>query len=171
MLATATSCAGHIPKDALLFKPDTLARRQLQTRRFDTPDEAKVLSVCAGLLQDLGFILDASEPEVGVVVGSKQRSAIEGGQVTAKVLVLLATSVVGAPVNLPIDERQTFRASVVSRRTGEQQSQVAVRVTFQRIVWNDQHAISKLEALDEPEHYQKFFEMLSKALFLEAQDL
>jgi hypothetical protein len=171
VLALGTACATGIPADALQFKADTLARRQLQTRRFDTGDESRALSACAELLQDLGFVIDSSETDLGVIVASKERSAIEGGQVAAKVIVLLGTSMLMAPTNLPIDEKQQFRASIVSRPVGEHGAQVAVRVTFQRMVWNDTGVLSKLEALDEPEYYQQFFEMLSKSLFLEAHQL
>ena len=44
-----------IPKDALSLSPEALAERQLQTRKYETKDEAKILAACAGLLQDLGF--------------------------------------------------------------------------------------------------------------------
>jgi hypothetical protein len=46
-----------------------------------------------------------------------------------------------------------------------------VRVTFQRLVWNDMGTLSKVERLDEEEMYIEFFDKLSKALFLEAQEV
>ena len=47
-----------MPVDVLKLGPDVLAKRQLQTRQFDTKDEEKILSACAGVLQDLGFTVD-----------------------------------------------------------------------------------------------------------------
>lgn len=159
------ACTG-IPKDALQLSPESLELRQLQTRRFETNDEMRILSACAGLLQDLGFTLDESETELGLIVASKDRSAVETGQVVAAVFIAALTGTA-----IPIDKEQKLRASVVSRPVGENNESIAVRVTFQRIVWNTQGQISKKEGLSEPEMYQEFFEKLSKSLFLEAHQI
>jgi hypothetical protein len=66
-----TSCIETIPPEALIFSKDTLANRQLQTRKFDTKSEKELLTAASGVLQDLGFNLDESAPGVGVLVGSK----------------------------------------------------------------------------------------------------
>ena len=54
-------CEASIPKEALQLTPDSLARRQVQTRVFETTNEAELLAASAHLLQDLGFNLDESE--------------------------------------------------------------------------------------------------------------
>jgi len=46
-----------------------------------------------------------------------------------------------------------------------------VRVTFQRIVWDEQGRVSRSESLEDPELYQEFFFKLSKAVFLEAHGI
>ena len=154
-----------IPKDALSLSPESLAQRQIQTKKYETADEAKVLAACAGLLQDLGFNLDESETKLGVISASKMRSAVSAGQVVAAVLLAL----MGAP--MPIDKEQKMRASVITRPVGEQGEYVAVRVTFQRIVWNTQGQITTSESLADPKIYQEFFDKLSKSIFLEAQEI
>jgi hypothetical protein len=73
------ACEQGIPKEALQITPETLEQRQLQTRRFDTSDEAELLSASAALLQDLGFNLDESETDLGVIVASKDRDARPSG--------------------------------------------------------------------------------------------
>jgi hypothetical protein len=159
-------CEATIPKEALKLSPESLSERQLQTRRFDTADEAKMLSASAALLQDLGFNLDESETKLGVIVASKTRDAVEAQQVVGSILL---TVLLGAPV--PYDKVQKMRASVVTKPVGESEAQLAVRVTFQRIVWNTQNRISKQERLNDPKAYQAFFSKLSKAVFLEAHEI
>jgi hypothetical protein len=166
LVVIAGGCAPTIPKEALALSPQSLAKRQIQTRRFDTPDEQSILSASAALLQDLGFNLDEAAPELGLLLASKDRSAVEAGQVAAAVAVALLTG-----VSTPTDKNQKFRASVVTRPVGENAEGVAVRVTFQRIVWNTKGQVSRRESLDSPEAYQEFFEKLSKAVFLEAHEL
>lgn len=158
-------CVQTIPKDALLLSPESLEQRQLQTRRFDTSDEKKILSASAAVLQDLGFNLEESEPELGLIVGSKDRDAVEAGQVFFSILM---SALIGAPV--PYDQKQKISASLVTKPIGENEAKIAVRITFQRIVWNTQNQISKREQLGDAEVYQKFFAMLSKAVFLEAHE-
>ncbi len=165
-LVLVAGCEQTIPKDALQLSPESLAQRQAQTRRFDTADEAMLLSASAAVLQDLGFNLDESETELGLVVASKDRDATETGQIIGSILIAALT---GASV--PIDKIQKIRASLVTRPFGESGDKTAVRVTFQRVVWNDAGRISKTEALTEPELYQEFFSKLSKSVFLEAQEI
>ena len=160
-----SACANQIPKEALRLAPESLPLRQLQTRRFDTSDEKTLLAAGAGILQDLGFTLDASEPQLGVIVASKDRSAVEAGQV---IFSLFLAALAGAPV--PWDEKQKIRASFVTKPAGTERPSVLVRVTFQRIVWNTAKQVTKTEPLDEPRFYQEFFEKLSKAVFLEAHE-
>jgi hypothetical protein len=157
-------CATTIPKDALILTPETLAARQIQTRKYETNDEAKILSACIEQLQDLGFNLDESETKLGVIVTSKERSAVDAGQV----VLMVAVAALGGG-KMSIDKVQKFRACVVTRPVGE--NSIIVRVTFQRIVWNDKGGISVLEGLMDPIQYQEFFSKLSKSIFLEAHEL
>lgn len=161
----AQGCETTIPKEALQLSPESLKQRQLQTRRFDTGDEAKILSASAQVLQDLGFNLDESESKLGVIVVSKDRDAVEAGQVVRQLLL------VAFGVYTPIDKVQKIRASLVTRPLDGKRASIAVRITFQRIIWNDQGQIWKLETLDDPKLYQGFFERLSKAVFLEAHEI
>lgn len=164
LLAVVLSgCASSIPKSALAMSEVTLQQRQLQTRRFDTTDEKQILIASAGLMQDLGYTMEASQSEVGLLLGSKDREAVDGGQVAGKILM---AALFGA--NIPIDKQQKIRASIITRPTN---TGVAVRVTFQRVVWNDLGQISRLQFLDDPKMYQEFFDKLSKSVFLEAQSI
>jgi hypothetical protein len=155
-----------IPKDALRMNEATIEQRRLQTRTFETADEAKILSASAALLQDLGFTLDKSETKVGLIVASKDRGAVDAGQVTGAVVL---AALFGTPCTY--DTKQKIRASVVTHLSYEGTGGMAVRVTFQRIVWNNYGNITKLERMNDSELYTGFFEKLSKAVFLEAHDI
>lgn len=162
-ICASAGCAQKIPRAALAMAEPTLQVRERTTRRFDTRDELKLLSASAALLQDLGFTIDESELPVGLIVASKDRSAVEGGQVAGKVAMLLLFR-----TNVAIDKQQKFRASLVTRPSGDH---VIVRVTFQRVVWNDEGQVSRLERLDDPADYQEFFDKLAKSVFLEAHKI
>lgn len=167
------ACVDQIPREALELSPESLQRRQTQTRVFDTADEARMLAAAGGVLQDLGFNIDESETDLGVIVSSKRRDAMQSDQVIRSVLATLA----GATLTFglywgasdPIDDVQEIRASLVTVPSGESGGQMAVRITFHRIVWNTDGDVSRREAIDEPLIYQEFFDALSRSLFLEAQ--
>ena len=90
--------------------------------------------------------------------------AIVTGEVIFSVV---AAGLLGTDV--PYDHHQKLRASIVTHDVGKKS--MAVRATFQRVVWNNKGQISKREAINDPEIYQEFFRKLSRALFLEAHDL
>jgi len=159
-----------IPKDALVLSPDSLERRQLQTRRIEGIGEKELLSAAAGVLQDLGFNIDESETKLGVIVASKDRSAITGSQITGAVLLAL----LGA--YHAVDKTQKIRVSLVTRPavaadgTALTDSHL-LRITIQRVVRDTQGQVTRNESIEEPEIYQEFFEKLSKSVFLEVQQI
>lgn len=161
-----SACQTKIPKEALELSPQSLEMRQLQTRYFDTSDEQTILVSSAGLLQDLGFNIDESETELGFILGSKDRDATDAGQIAGAVVMAALFG-----VYMSTDDHQKMRACVITHPTGENDERVAARVTFQRIVWNTQGMISAKEGILDPEIYQEFFSKLSKAVFLEANEI
>jgi len=166
-VAALVGCAS-IPKDALVPTPDSLERRQLQSRRLDGISEANLLAASAGVLQDLGFNIDESETSLGVIVASKDRSAWNAGQITAAV----ALALFGA--YYPVDKTQKIRVSLVTRPalaadgTPRPDSQV-LRITIQRLVWSIDGQLTRIDSIEEPAVYQEFFDRLSKSIFLELQ--
>lgn len=165
-------CVQKIPKEALELTPETMADRQRQTRRFATHDERILLSSSVAVLQDLGFTLEASATDLGLIVATKDLSAVEPGAVAVAVLVFAVTLLLGgAPVVMPVDQKQKVRVSLTSKPSGENIENTLVRVTFQRVVWNTNGAVTKTEPLNEDKLYQDFFEKLSKAVFLDANEL
>lgn len=163
-------CATKIPKEALQLSKESLQNRQLQTRRFDS-NEKTLLSASAAVLQDLGFNIDESETELGVIVCSKRRDATSAGQVVGAVFLAILTGVV-----TPIDKEQFIRVSLVTNpiqvdEADKSKCQTAVRITFQRVVINTQGQVTRRECINEAEIYQDFFDKLSQSLFLEAHEI
>jgi len=157
-----------IPKGFLKPSEGYLQKRELQMRQYDTIDQEKIITSVAGLLQDLGFTLDESETQVGFVAASKKADAKNGGQIFLMALL-------GGLGNNPqavqqCDRDQVIKASVITKPSLDGKKTV-VRVTFQRIVWNMGNQISRVETLSDPAMYQKFYDNLSKAIFLEAQKI
>lgn len=161
-----------IPKGFLKPSEAFLENRQLQIRQYDTTNQEQIMSSVAGVLQDLGFTLDNSETKLGFVAASKKADATSGGQMAgAFFLDMLAALGGGRGTAMQnCDKEQVVKACVITKPSlGEGKS--VVRVTFQRIVWNMNNQISKVETINDPEIYQKFYESLSKAIFLEAQKI
>ncbi|NQU94666.1 MAG: hypothetical protein HQ549_00325 [Candidatus Omnitrophica bacterium] len=167
-----TGCIATTPKKLFTLSEDSLQVRQLQMRQFETINEAEVLSACAGALQDMGFTLDDSETELGLVVASKSRDATDAVQVAAATAAVALAALSGTNTNAfdYIDKEQKIRVSVVSKLNAEG-NKLIVRTTFQRIVWNRLGNVSRLETLKGPELYQGFFDKVSKAIFLEGQEI
>jgi hypothetical protein len=53
----------------------------------------------------------------------------------------------------------------------EASSGFVVRVTFQRLVWNQKGIMTKIEGINDPAIYTEFYEKLSKSVFLQAQNV
>ncbi len=169
LLAALSSCAasgGEVAESALQLAPEAMANRQMQTRRFDTRDEKKLLIAAASLLQDMGYMIEECESGLGVIVGDKDRDATDSGQIAGAVVFALLTGVA-----VPVDHVQKIRAALVTRPSSGDTRYTLLRVTFQRVVWNDRGQVSRRESLVAPELYQQFFAGLSKAVFLEAHNL
>ena len=124
------------------------------------------------MLQDLGFAIDASETRLGIVVASKERSAINEGEVATQYLLVFLSILALTPTNATYAKRQELRVALVTRPvTGITAGADAtlVRVTFQRSVFDNHDRLQRLEAVIGPELYQQFFDRLSQGVFLEDQ--
>jgi len=159
-------CAS-IPKGFLKLSDASLEKRQLQIRQYETTNKEQILTAVAGVLQDLGFTLDSSETKLGFVAASKKADAKSGGQIAGA---FILDVLFGTNNSALCDKSQVVKASIITKLSLDNKKTV-VRVTFQRIVWNMNGQISKVESINDLEIYQKFFDGLSKAIFLEAQQI
>jgi hypothetical protein len=160
------------PKGFLKIDEASLEKRQRQMRQYETTNQEQMLSSIAGVLQDLGFNLSDSETDLGFVSASKAADATDGGQIAGAFFIDLLSAFGGNPSNASAmcDKSQVVKASVIAKLSLDG-SKTVVRITIQRIVWNMSNQINRVESIKDPEVYQKFFDGLSKAIFLEAQKI
>jgi hypothetical protein len=168
-LAQLAACATGIPEGALRLPPEAAADREAQTRRYEGITERTLLAAGASVLQDLGFAIDASETRLGIVVASKERSAIDEREITAAYLVTLLSILALSPTEPTYANRQLLRVALVTRPVPGGTAGAGatlVRVTFQRSVFDNTDRLMRLEPVTGPELYQQFFDRLSQGVFL-----
>ena len=154
---------------ALTLDSSNVALRQVQSRRFDTDNERDILQACAAVLQDLGFTIDESSVKTGLVVASKDRDAVESGQVAGQLVLAALVAALGGQADPVWERNQKIRISVVTKPLPNKT--VLVRVTFQRVIWNTKNQISRIETINDPRIHQEFFDKLSQSVFLEAHHI
>lgn len=75
LLATATvsitACQTTSTDQVMATNESQVALRSIQTRAFDTTDKKKTLRTAIATLQDLGFVIDKADDELGTVSGTK----------------------------------------------------------------------------------------------------
>ena len=141
-----------------------LARRQLETRNFETANEELLLSSSAQVLQDLGFILDETETSLGLITANKDR---EAGSVGQKVGMIFLAALAGT--QSIYDEKQKIYVTLVSTKSKTNVG-YDVRVEFARIIW-DNMKNARVEKISDEEIYQDFFSKLSQSVFLTAHNI
>lgn len=155
-----------LPEDAFKLAPTSLEDRQLQSRKFNTVDHKLLLSAGASVLQDLGYNIDEANTALGVLTASKKADATEGSQVAMAIVAAILTGTI-----TPIDDEQDIRICLVVHESLDDPSSSIARITIQRVIWNTEEKISRVESIKEPEIYQGFFDKLSKGAFLEANEI
>ena len=141
-----------------------LARRQLETRRYDTNDEEALLVASAQVLQDLGFTLDESEIKLGLITSNKDREAGSNGQ---KIGMIFLAALAGTQ---PIyDTNQKIYVTLVSTKSHNNYG-YNIRVEFARVIWNNMNQ-ARMEKIQDEKIYKDFFDKLSQSVFLTANNI
>lgn len=148
----------------------TVSLRALQIRRFDTLDERGLLQAATQTLQGLGFTISESSLDAGVLVGTKQRDAVETGQVAGQVILTLLAAFGGTYHQATYDKEQTIVVTLVTTPI-QNSRQIETRVSFDRRLTNNLGQLWRAELILDAPIYQEFFEKLSKSVFLEAHEL
>ena len=122
----------------------------------------------AAVLQDIGFTLEESSTEMGLLMASKDRDAVEAQQVAAQIFLAAIVAALGGRSDPVWEKNQKIRISIATRPVN---SSVVVRATVQRVIWNTKNQLSRIETIEDPQIYMQFFDKLSLAVFLEAHKI
>lgn len=162
-----TGC-GPTAQEMVKLTSTSLKDRQFQTKRYETTKEKKILSASVSTLQDMGFNVDEINRDFGVVTSSKTRDAREIGQ---QVGLFFLAMLGGAGAMDLADHTQTIRATVVTTPKEAMKKETAVRLTVMRVIKNHRGMVTRVETIKDNDIYEKFFDKLSKSVFLEEQNL
>lgn len=143
--------------------------RAIETRRFDTKDNVRLISSGTQTMQDLGFIISESSLEGGLVTGAKQRDATETGEVAGQIALTVLLAALGS-YRAPVwDDHQTIQATIVAYAVdGADASDV--RVSFDRVVVDTQGK-RRAEFIGDETIYRQFFQRFATSLAMEARPL
>ena len=166
-----SACTTGTGKEEVQARPELAADRELQTRRFEGISEEKLLAASIGVLQDLGFTIKISNAALGLATGVKDREAKAPDQQAAVIvlMILFVAATKQAPPSVDLKEEQRIRVMLTTRPVPGTKDGHEVRVMFHRFV--QQPLFLEADSLRDPKLYEGFFELLSKAIFLEAHRL
>lgn len=168
------------PEPFFQLSPESAKRKALQSRVVDASTETEIISASAAVLQDLGFQIEESVFELGVLNAVKERSAREYGQEISQVLILLLSILGRSTVIIPVDLHQQIAAILFVSPVEGKTTRFSVRIMFYRKLWQGEGQSGnnvippgrqKMEMIYAPKIYQQFFAKLSKSLFLEIQQI
>ena len=164
-----------LPRDAFRLSESALAVRKMQTREYVSISDAAILSASTDVLQDMGYAIDEMEEPLGVLSASKRADATTG----MRALGSLAMDSVRCVFSLmlvcdgknysKLDDVQDIRLTLISRPQLQNQENVVVRITVQRIIWDKKGRLSEQQTVTDNDVYASFFEKMSRAVFLEQE--
>ena len=159
------SCGGPYTRPADLFVPPGAAQSEVRERRFDGAPPEQAAQAAVQVLQDADFLVTASEPALGLIIGTRGGSLKSMGDIGPE---LRSASADIFTFGLASHEPQRVRhypngfSVAVSVRPAASGS--AVRVTFYRIITDGESALLWVRELPAPEPHQKFFALLAQEL-------
>ncbi|HEY7363249.1 MAG TPA: hypothetical protein VIE37_04000 [Methylomirabilota bacterium] len=139
--------------------------RAAQSRVFDTTDRGRAIEAIVATMQDLGFMVEVLDEELGIVSGKKfeplERPSVGSDPFyhlynDQSLLIFTKSYRTWGPFWHRSD---LVRLTVTVRKRDE--SQLVIRASAQYY----------LRAVEDPIPYQKFFRTLEQALFLQAQSM
>jgi len=177
LAALLTSCA-TTPRPESFFQltPASAKYRALQSRIIETSKDKELLSASAAVLQDLGFQIEESVVDAGMLRAVKERSARKYSQEIGRAFVFLLGLLAQSAIIIPVDLHQQIAATLVMHPIDNSTTLFNVRIAFYRTIWQSDGSSTppgqqSMEMIYDPEIYQQFFAKLSKSVFLEIHQI
>ncbi len=150
-------------RSQILMSEDSQVKlRSIQSRVFDTRDRAKVLRAAVASMQDLFFDIDVLDEELGVVSGKKWFNHDSAWSDHPTYYLYTTDELILFNSNFrtwgPFKYRNDLTRMTVTVRPKEE-TRLLVRASVQY----------NIRAVEDPETYQAFFNILQQSLFLAAQ--
>ena len=133
-------------------------RRTVQIRSFAGWDRLEVMIAASGALRDLGFVVEEVDDELGLISAVTERDISEPANELLKFGLLLVTGQI-----MPMPEREELYVSLLISDSPQRN----VYVTGERKIWNDDGVLSSWGRVEQTEFYQRLFDSMSTALFVE----
>ena len=172
LLATSCTSAFEARHESLSDARDQIWRadesqvmlRNAQSRVFETQDRARLLAAIVATMQDLGFMVEALDPDLGIVSGVRFDPTEGDGTFDPtyhlyddqSLLVLTRTYRSWGPF---LHRADLVRITVTVRRRNEKQLVVRANAQFY------------MRAVEQAEPYQRFFAALEQAMALQSMQL
>lgn len=167
-------CASNkVPQHALRLHESTLDVRSVQTRLLAASSSDVVLAATIAALQDMEFNIDRIESPLGVVTASKISDADSTTEKTGLIMldVLCVLSMAGGCDSFSrAKDEQRISATFVVLPSLQRRREFVARLTIQRAVFDKAERIVLLERIHDPIVYQRMFDTLSHAAFLEVNE-
>jgi hypothetical protein len=136
--------------------PSQLEIRGFQTREYDTADTRLVMKAVLNTLQDMGFIVNSADPNLGLLTASRwndiQHSKKEIKEARKNETSLSKSLVLDCTVNI-----------------SEFGKQSRVRANFQQRVLDANGATMQANPITDVKFYQTFFSQVDKGVFLQQE--
>lgn len=153
--------ASHI--SPLVPKKTQLEKRQIQTRTYDTTDQAMVMKAILNVLQDEGYIVNNANPLLGFISGDKEFDIWDQS--------------VDIEKEFGVSRRTLFKNGIkvasieTTANITQYGQQIKVRITFKRKLLNMYGNPQVIDEISDEKYYQGFFTKVDKAIFIQQQKI
>ncbi|MBX7254748.1 MAG: hypothetical protein K1Y02_00205 [Candidatus Hydrogenedentes bacterium] len=156
LVGTVLAGAGCLSDGGSPPPPTQLELRGFQTREYDTQDMRLVMKAMVNVLQDMGFIINNADTQLGLLSANKMtdiaHSKREIKRAQKKEELLSKTLVLDCTANVSAFGKQS-----------------RVRVNFQQRVLGTNGATMSASPITDAAFYQQFFAQVDKGIFLQQE--